>query len=446
MTVNQFLPKLPLSTGEPATQITTELTTNAQPVVPTAISQAILVGIDWADRLHAYHAIYPDGSISAGTFKQSPHDIANWLAEVQARLPGVRLNVCLETSRGALINVLVQYPMIAVFPVNPNALANYRKAFNHGGGKSDPVDARLIAQYLQHYRERLLPLRKDQPLTRELATLCEDRRGLVDQRVGFANELISLLKQYLPVILDLQPANIYADFVIKLLTHYTTLELLQQAGSTKLRKLLFGLGTKAKIELRLKTIAEAVPLSTDAVLQRTSSRRVQAICELLTVLNKSIKGYDLEIKKLVRTHADYEVVSSLPGAAENTQARMIAALGDDRSRYANAKSLQSAAGIAPLTTQSGKSRYVSSRWACSKFMKQTFHEYAGLSLVKCKWAKAYYDSMLKKGKSPQMARRALAYKWLRIIYRCWQNHEAYDDARYSTRLIATGSPLAKQLA
>ena len=290
MTVNQSLPKLPLSTGEPATQITTELTTNAQPVVPTAISQAILVGIDWADRLHAYHAIYPDGSISAGTFKQSPHDIANWLAEVQARLPGVRLNVCLETSRGALINVLVQYPMIAVFPVNPNALANYHKAFNHGGGKSDPVDARLIAQYLQHYRERLLPLRKDQPLTRELATLCEDRRGLVDQRVGFANELISLLKQYLPVILDLQPANIYADFVIKLLTHY-----------------------------------------------------------------------------------------------------------------------------------------------------------AGLSLVKCKWAKAYYDSMLKRGKSPQMARRALAYKWLRIIYRCWQNHEAYDDARYSARLVASGSPLAKQL-
>ena len=442
MPISQSFSKSSLNAGDQAT----ESTTDSHSSVTAGISQAILVGIDWADKLHAFHAIHPDGSIHAGTFKQTPQDIANWLAELQARFPGARLNVCLETSRGALINALTQYPLIAVFPVNPNALANYRKAFSHGGGKSDPVDAKLIAQYLQHYRERLLPLRNDQPLTRELATLCEDRRGLVDQRVGLANELISLLKQYLPAVLDLQPADIYADFVIKLLKRYPTLELIQQAGSTKLRKLFYGLGTKVKIELRLKTLAEAIPLSTDAVLQRTSTRRVHAICALLEVLNQSIKGYDAEIKKLVRTHADYDIVASLPGAAENTQARMIAALGDDRSRYADAKSLQSAAGIAPLTTQSGKSRYVSSRWACSKFMKQTFHEYAGLSLVKCKWAKANYDGMLQKGKSRQMARRALAYKWLRIIYRCWQNHEAYDDARYSARLIASGSPLAKQLA
>jgi len=139
------------------------------------------------------------------------------------------------------------------------------------------------------------------------------------------------------------------------------------------------------------------------------------------------------------------VVASLPGASYKTQARIIAALGDDRSRYEDASALQAAAGIAPLTTQSGKQRFVSSRWACSKFIKQTFHEYAALSINRCRWANAYYQLQLSKGKSAQMARRALAFKWMRIIYRCWQNREAYDDARYVERLRITNSPLIKQM-
>jgi len=371
--------------------------------------QTILVGIDWADKLHAFHATGPDGSQWAGNFKQSPQAVLAWLVDLQAHFPNTNaVEICLETSRGAIINALLQYPNIIIRPVNPQALANYRKAFHHGGGKSDPVDAQLILQYLQHYRAKLLPLRRDQPLTRELGTLCEDRRRLVQQRVRLANELISLLKLYFMVILELKPANIYANFIVKLLKRYPTLELIQAAGPTKLRKLLCGIGSKE-------------------------------------TLNQSIKDYDTEIKRLVRTHADYPIFASLPGTADNTQARMIAVLGDDRSRFSSANALQCAAGIAPVTTQSGKSRYVLSRWACSKFMKQTFHEFAGLSLVKCSWAKAYYEGLLRKGKTPQMARRSLAYKWIRIIYRCWQNHETYDDARYTARLLASGSPLAQQL-
>lgn len=120
---------------------------------------------------------------------------------------------------------------------------------------------------------------------------------------------------------------------------------------------------------------------------------------------------------------------------------MIGALGDDRSRFPTAESLQTASGIAPLTRQSGKTKFVSSRWACSKFMKQTFHEYAGLSISESKWAAAYYKQQRDKGKSTQMARRALAFKWKRIIHRCWQTGEPYDEQRYIARLKATGSPL-----
>jgi hypothetical protein len=129
----------------------------------------------------------------------------------------------LETSRGALINSLLQYPLVTVYPVNPDALANYRKTFNHGGGKSDPVDARLILQYLQHYRTQPRPLQIDQPLTRELASLC----------------------------------------IVTLLLKFTTLKETRIAGRTKLRNFFFGIGTKASAEARIEILMNAKPLTTD---------------------------------------------------------------------------------------------------------------------------------------------------------------------------------------
>lgn len=114
-------------------------------------------------------------------------------------------------------------------------------------------------------------------------------------------------------------------------------------------------------------------------------------------------------------------------------------------RFANAECLQAAAGIAPITTQSGKSRVVSARWSASKFIRQTFHEYAGLSIGKCEWANAYYQNQIAKGKSAQSAKRALAYKWIRIIFRLWQSTTGYSDSRYTERLAITGSPFAKSI-
>lgn len=242
----------------------------------------------------------------------------------------------------------------------------------------------------------------------------------------------------------MKPAQIYADFVVRLLLKYPTLSDAQAAGRVKLRKLFFGLGTRDKIEFRIDVLMNAVPLTTDAVLLRTNTRQIQAICHQLIALNASIDDYDEQIEQLVKQHHDYQVVKSLPCGAK-TKARIITALGDDRSRFASAEQFAAATGIAPLTTQSGKMRHVSSRWACTKFLRQTFHEFAGLSIRKSRWAKYYYDEQIARGKSPQMACRALAFKWIRIIYRCWQTRDEYDETRYTDRLIATRSPLAARL-
>jgi transposase len=320
-------------------------------------------------------------------------------------------------------------------------LANYRRAFAHGGGKNDPIDANLILQFLLHYREQLRPLKLNSPLTRELGLLCEDRRQLVGQRVVLAQQLNTLLKGYFPALLLLKPAKIYADFIVLFLQKYPTLAHAQTAGRVKLRKMFFGTGAKNKIEDRLDILLTARPLSTDEVLLRSSARRVRAICGQLATLNQSIRIYNKDIQSVLEQHQDYRRIKSFPCGA-TSHARLIAALGDDRTRYGSAEELASATGIAPLTTQSGKMRYVSSRWACSKFLRQTFHEFAGLSINRSRWSKAYYHQQLGRGKSSNIAKRALAFKWIRIIYRCWQTGESYDEERYIARLRATHSPLA----
>lgn len=407
-------------------------------------STCLLVGIDWADGEHTYEMLDPHGEHHCGTVKQTPEAIRDLLAAWRQQYPDATIDVCLETSRGPLINALLEHPQVRIYPVNPNALANYRKAFAHGGGKNDPVDAGLILQFLVRYRDQLRPLVPNAPQTRELAALTQDRRQLVEQRVVLAQQLNTLLKAYFPAVLAMRPAKIYAEFIVRLLLKYPTLEAVQAAGRAKLRKLFFATGTKSNIEQRLDALMNAMPLSTDAVLLRTSARLARAICGQLAALNQSIREYDRLIEVLVKQHADYEVVRALPCGAKS-KARILAALGDDRSRYGSAEQLAAATGIAPLTTQSGKQRWVSSRWACSQFLRQTFHEFAGVSIAQSRWAKAFYQSQLARHKSPQVARRALAYKWLRIIYRCWQSGQAYNEDAYVQRLVATNSPLASQL-
>ncbi len=404
----------------------------------------LLIGIDWADGKHAYVIMDPQGKTYSGTVEQTPEALNQWLDAWRKKHSNIRFEVCVETSRGPLINALVEQEDVHIFPVNPNALANYRKAFAHGGGKNDLVDAALILQYLQHYRVQMRPLQRNSPLTRELAALCQDRRGFVQDRVKLAQRVQALLKAYFPAILLMKPAQIYADFVVRLLLKYPTLSDVQSAGPTKLRKLFFGLGTKDKIEFRIDVLMNAKPLTTEDVLLRSSTRQIQAICRQLVAFNETIDDYDAQIEQLIKQHPDLQIVQSLPCGVK-TKARIIAALGDDRTRFGSANEFAAATGIAPITTQSGKTRYVSSRWACTKFLKQTFHEFAGLSIRKSHWAKCYYDQQISSGKSAQMACRALAYKWIRIIYRCWQSGEKYDEARYTERLIATQSPLAARL-
>ena len=103
------------------------------------------------------------------------------------------------------------------------------------------------------------------------------------------------------------------------------------------------------------------------------------------------------------------------------------------------------AGIAPVKEASGNTVLIHVRWACPQFVRQTFHEWAACSIPECAWAKAYYDRMKARGKSHHVVVRALAFKWMRILYRCWKDRKPYREQTYLDSLAKRNLPL-QQLA
>ena len=160
-------------------------------------------------------------------------------------------------------------------------------------------------------------------------------------------------------------------------------------------------------------------------------------------LNKAIEEYDQRIADAFKEHPDAFIFKSFPGAGQQQAPRLLTAFGDDRGRYESAVNVSAFIGIAPVIQRSGKQMWVHWRWHAPKFMRQSMVEFAGSSIVWCAWAKIYYQTQKERGKEHHAAVRALAFKWMRIMFRCWQDRVAYDEQKYLAALERHGSWLAK---
>ena len=125
---------------------------------------------------------------------------------------------------------------------------------------------------------------------------------------------------------------------------------------------------------------------------------------------------------------------------------MLSAFGSNRDRFQCAAEVQNLSGIAPVTERSGKSCWVHWRLACPKFLRQSFHEFAAQSILFSQWARAFYDQLRARGASHHAAVRTLAYKWIRILFRCWKTRTPYDEQIYLASLRRRGSPLCAALS
>ncbi len=405
---------------------------------------AAYVGIDWADQKHDICLSFaPDGKPEHKQISSSPEALSQWLSELRQRFPEGKIAVSMEQSRGPLIYHLMRYDYLILYPVNPKALSRYREAFNVSGAKDDKPDANLLRELVCIHRDHLRPWTPNDEISRSLALLSESRRKAVDERTKMSNRLTALLKGYFPQALKLTGPNLYDKMSLEFLEKWPRLENIQRAQDKTIRTFYISHHSRStkRIDERLQLVRSAVPLTTDKAILMDSTITVSMLVQQLKSLNLSISEYDQALAEMFDQHPDKDIFNSLPGAGDVLKPRLAGALGTDHAKFEKASNIQEYSGIAPVTIRSGKSIVVHRRRACPTFLLQTFHEYASHSRNKSIWARAFYDMQRERGKRHHAAVRSLAFKWIRIIYRCWRDHVAYDEIKYIKSLQKNQSPL-----
>lgn len=405
------------------------------------VEYAAFIGLDWGSEKHSV-ALQAAGSkeIEMYTLKQTPEDLHGWFIKLRDKFGRRPVAVAIEQTRGAVIHALLGYDFVHVFRINPKSLADYRKAFSPGGAKDDPTDAKYLLEWVQLHRDRIQPWIPDDAQTRALQKLVEFRREVVNQRVALTNQLTQVLREYFPQALD-WAGEIDCVMACDFLSKWPTLEKIKKARPDTIRTFYrqHGCRSSERIEERLQAICTAQPLTEDPAVIETSVCVVQSIIRFLRPTIESLDHLGREIEKRFQAHPDMAIFDSFPGAGPVLAPRLLAAMGSDRNRFGSVSEIQQYSGIAPITARSGKHVWIHRRFACPKFLRQTFHEFAGQSRKWSGWARGYYDMQRGKGKGHHTAVRALAFKWIRIIFRCWKDRISYNEEIHLRSLRKKGS-------
>jgi transposase len=408
----------------------------------------LVIGLDRSDRKADLYLIDArTGQTQKQTLGTSPEELHGWLLKLRQEHPQAQIGLCLEQPATNLILFLESYSWITLYPINPISLQKFRETFVTSRAKDDGKDAQYLAELLLTHHSKLKPWQPNDPPTRQVLQLVYHRRAIVDQRTGLTNRLQDLLKQYFPQALKLCGEDLWRPLATAFLLRWPTLQQLKKARPETVKQFYYLQGSRSQklVEQRLELIQKAVPLTDENALLQSYALRVQLIAKELQLLLRTLQEFEKQMAAAFQQHPDYAIFDALPGAGPVLAPRLLASMGSERERFAQASNLQCFTGVAPVTKQSGSKCYIHRRYLCPKFHRQSFHEYAQESILHSRWAAAYYGQQRNKGCSHHTAVRALAYKWQRIIWKCWQTRSIYKETIYEAALRKAGSPLVKLL-
>jgi len=402
--------------------------------IPSQSPYRATVGLDWADQKHDVFVRFADGDSYRRKIDSRPEAIQEWLLELRSTCGEGKIAIALEQRRGALFyHLCTHLSWIDLYPINPLSLASFRKTFFSSRAKDDPVDSQLLEELLRTHPERLRSYQPEPTAERKLDQYCRRRRSLQDLATKTELKLISTLKQYFPLAVNLfADIGLKSEIALNFLSRWPTLDELHRAKAQTVRSFFYAHNSRSQslIEKRLQLIAQAHPVTDDLALIEPLVLTSKCLVTQLRQFNQAINQFDQKIRELFKSHPDHFLFESLPGAGEQLAPRLFVVFGSDRSRWADATDIQKYSGIAPVVERSGKSLWVHRRLARPIFVCQTFHEFAQQSTHRCSWADQFYRRQRQRGKSHHSAIRALAFKWIRIIYACWKANKPYDESFY----------------
>ncbi|MBZ9645580.1 IS110 family transposase [Streptomyces sp. PSKA30] len=394
-------------------------------------------GVDWAEEHHDVAIVDAGGKQLA---KARISDDAAGFAQLITLLAehgdceDQRIPVAIETSRGLLVAQL-RATGRPVYAINPLAVARYRDRHTVARRKSDAVDAAALANILRVDRDAHRPLPADSELAQAIAVLARAQQDAVWDKGQAQNKLRSQLREFYPAILDAFAEHCFGLCAIEArtilaaaptptkaaqLTRHQLRSLLKRAGRVR------GIETEAE---RLYAIFRRDYMHHLPQVEAAFGRQTTALLRQLDAACANADELEAACVEAFDAHPDAPIYTSFPGLGSLSGARILAEIGDDRTRFTSAGSLKAYAGSAPVTRASGKSCVVLSRKVKNQRLAAVGYVWAFSSLTKSPGARAHYDRRRKAGDRHTAAQRNLFNRFMGMLYFCLQHHQPYDESK-----------------
>lgn len=390
----------------------------------------VFVGHDWAEAHHDVFVEDVEGHrLDGGRLPEGIEGVARFHAMVADHVEDpAEVVVATETDRGLFVGSLVAagYTVLAV---NPMSVSRYRERHSTSGAKSDPGDAKVLAELARTDHQNHRPVAGDSELVESIKVLARGHQSLIWTRQRQLNQLRSTLREFYPGAIEAFGELGHSD-TLAVLAIAPTPSLGRQLSISKIASALRRGGRQRRVEERAGEIQaplRAEQLAAPDLVSESMGSVVRSLVAVAAELTSQIAVLETELADRFEQHPDAKIIRSLPGLGMTLGARVLAEFGDDPNRYADAKSRKNYAGTSPITRASGKSHVVLARYARNQRLADACYRWAFSSLSSSPGARAFYDQRRTHGDTHNRALRALANRLVGILHGCLRHNTPYDE-------------------
>ncbi len=401
----------------------------------------IFVGVDWAEAHHDVLIQDEDGKrLAGGRLPEGVEGIARFHEMVghHAEEPE-EVVIGIETDRGLFVGALVAAGY-QVFAVNPLSTSRYRDRHSTSGAKSDPGDAKVLADMVRTDRHNHRPVAGDSELAEAIKVLARAHQTMIWSRSRQTNFLRSTLREFYPAAM-VAFDDLTSGDALEVLKVAPTPTLGAGLSRSKIAAALRRGGRQRRVDQRAEEIQQAVrapQLQGSALVATAMGTSVSATVAVIATMDAQVAELAQELEAHFEQHPDAEVVRSLPGLGTILSARVLGEFGDEPNRYATAKCRKNYAGTSPITRASGTKRFVLARHVRNKRLADAVYQWAFTSMNASPGARAFYDYRRTAGDTHHAALRNLGNRLVGILHGCLVSHSVYDENAAWGHRLETG--------
>lgn len=390
----------------------------------------LFVGLDWAEDHHDVFVEDDTGRrLGSGRLPDGVEGVARFHELVAGHVDDpVDVVVATETDRGLFVGALIAAGY-SVLAVNPMSTSRYRERHSTSGAKSDPGDAKVLADLARTDAHNHRRVAGDSELAEAVKVLARAHQSMIWTRQRQTNQLRSTLREFYPAALDAFDELAGRD-ALAVLTIAPTPAAGRGLSRSKIAAALRRGGRQRRIDERaveIQTVLRSEQLEAPVLVADAMGATVTALVAVIGELRTQIERLEAELADRFEQHPDAKIIRSLPGLGMTLGARVLAEFGDDPNRYEDAKSRKNYSGMSPITRASGKHHVVLARYARNRRLADACYQWAFSAITTSPGARTFYDARRAAGDTHHRALRALGNRLVGILHGCLRHRTVYDE-------------------